>query len=125
VHEDEHWHVDHAISPPFAPGWLIVKPKRHVESVGELTADEAQRLGPLLQRVCAAVERALGAERVYVCSFGEEVRHVHFHVVPRTAEMPPNGPLLLPELFSEERPWGCSDEKAAEAVAAVKAALAG
>ncbi len=59
----------------------------------------------MLRRVCAAVERALGAERVYVCSFGEDVRHVHFHVVPRTAEMPPNGPLLLPELFSDERPW--------------------
>jgi diadenosine tetraphosphate (Ap4A) HIT family hydrolase len=125
VHEDEYWHVDHAISPPFSKGWLIVKPKRHVESVGDLSAEEAASLGPLLKRVCAAVERALGAERVYVCSFGEEVRHVHFHVVPRTQEMPPNGPLLLPELFSDDRPWGCSEEEAAEAVAAVRAALAG
>jgi diadenosine tetraphosphate (Ap4A) HIT family hydrolase len=123
--DDGSWHVDHAIEPPFARGWLIVKPHRHVESLGELKAAEAIALGPLLRRLTGAVEQALGAERVYVCTFGETVRHVHFHVVPRTAEMPPHGPMLLPELFADGRPWGCSAEEAADAAARVRAALKG
>lgn len=123
--DDGYWHVDHAIEPPFARGWLIVKPHRHVESLGELSPAEAVALGPLLRRLTRAVERALNAERVYVCTFGEMVRHVHLHVVPRTAEMPPEGPMLLPELFADERPWGCSSDDAAQAAARVRAALAG
>lgn len=122
--DDGTWHADHAIEPPFARGWLVVKPHRHVESVAELNAAESVTLGPLLRRLAGALEHALGAERVYVCSFGETVRHVHFHLVPRTPEMPPDGPLLMPGLFADERPWGCSGEEAAEAADAIRAALA-
>jgi len=121
--DDGSWHVDHAIDPPFARGWLIVKPHRHVESLGELKAAEAVALGPLLRRLTGAMERALGAERVYVCSFGEKVRHVHFHLIPRTPEMPPDGPLLMPDFFAEERRWGCSAEEAAAAADEVRRAL--
>jgi diadenosine tetraphosphate (Ap4A) HIT family hydrolase len=103
---------------------LIVKPHRHVESVAELKAAEAVALGPLLRRLVGAVERALGADRVYVCSFGETVRHVHFHVVPRTPEMPPDGPLLLPRLFADDRPWGCSAADAAAAASLIRDELA-
>ena len=67
IFDDGSWHVDHAIEPPFARGWLIVKPHRHVESIADLSADECVVLGPLLRRLAGALERALGAERVYVC----------------------------------------------------------
>jgi diadenosine tetraphosphate (Ap4A) HIT family hydrolase len=122
--DDGYWHVDHAIDPPFARGWLIVKPHRHVESLGELRPAEAIALGPLLRRLGGAMERAFGAERVYVCLFGETVRHVHFHLIPRTPEMPPDGPLLMPDFFGEEQRWGCSAEEAAAAAEEVRKALA-
>ena len=123
--DDGSWHVDHAIEPPFARGWLIVKPHRHVESVADLSAGESVALGPLLRRLAGAMEQAFGAERVYVCLFGETVRHVHFHLIPRTPDMPPEGPLLMPEFFADDRRWGCSAEEAAAAAEEVRKALAG
>lgn len=83
IYEDELWIVDHSLSPVVLKGWLIVKPKRHVEHLSELTAEEAARFGPLAQMTCLALTRALGPERVYLCSFGEWVHHVHVYVVPR------------------------------------------
>ena len=124
IFDDGFWHVDHAVEPPFARGWLILKPHRHVESVAELSAAECVALGPLLRRLAGALERALAAERVYVCLFGETVRHVHFHLVPRTRELPAEGPMLLPELFGDERRWGCSADEAAAAADEIRRALA-
>ena len=37
IYENEGWVVDHSISPVALKGWLIVKPRRHVENFSELT----------------------------------------------------------------------------------------
>ncbi len=42
----------------------------------------------MLRASVAAVEDAVRPERVYVAAFGERVRHVHFYVLPRTADLP-------------------------------------
>jgi diadenosine tetraphosphate (Ap4A) HIT family hydrolase len=120
--DDGLWVVDHSTSPVLLPGFLIVKPKRHVESIGELTVDEASSLGPLLTRAVAAVSGALGAERVYVTSFGEVFRHVHWYIVPRYAGMPATGPEVIRMMF-EERPWLASDGEGAAAAGKVRAWL--
>jgi diadenosine tetraphosphate (Ap4A) HIT family hydrolase len=120
--DDGLWIVDHSTSPVLLPGFLIVKPKRHVESIADLTADEAAALGPLLRRVLAAVNGALGAERVYVTSFGEAVRHVHWYIVPRYAGMPAKGPEVIRMMF-EERPWLASYAEGAAAAEKVRRAL--
>ena len=41
IYEDDLWRVEHALSPALLRGWLIVKPRRHVEHLAELTRDEA------------------------------------------------------------------------------------
>jgi diadenosine tetraphosphate (Ap4A) HIT family hydrolase len=122
IYEDEGWVVDHSISPVALRGWLIVKPRRHVENFGELTDEEAVRFGPISRSAAAAVQKGLGAERVYVCSFGEEWRHVHVHVVPRYPGMEPMSWELLGEMWSGASKWGCSDEEAAGAADAVREA---
>jgi diadenosine tetraphosphate (Ap4A) HIT family hydrolase len=122
IYEDEHWVVDHSISPIRLRGWLIAKPKRHVESLGDLTDAEAATFGPVARAAAAAVEAALGPERVYVCSFGEEWRHVHVHVVPRYAEVDAISWQLLERMWSEQSPWACSDEEAASAAELVRRA---
>ena len=61
---------------------------RHAESLAELTDEEAAELGPLLQRVVDELERTEQPARVHVGSYGEEVRHVHFHVTPRPSRYP-------------------------------------
>ena len=122
IYEDQHWVVDHSISPVRLKGWLIMKPKRHVEDFADLSPEESARLGPLSRSAAAAVRDALGTMRVYVCSFGEEWRHVHVHVVPRYPGMEPVSWELLGRMWSEASPWACSDEEAVAAVEAIRRA---
>jgi ATP adenylyltransferase len=119
--ETEHWRVDHTIGP-LGVGTLIVKPRRHVVHVGELTDAESAELGPLLQRTSAVVGELTAAEQVYVCLWSHmnaEPVHIHFVVQPATrAAMDAHdayGPRLQLALFDEGRP---RDAAAAEAFAA-------
>jgi diadenosine tetraphosphate (Ap4A) HIT family hydrolase len=86
--DDGLWFVSHHTGPYTDPGELIVKTRRHCESLSELTADEARTLGPLLQACVSALTHTVISERIYAVSFNERVRHVHFLLLPRTAAMP-------------------------------------
>lgn len=88
VFQDAWWQVAHHTGPWTDPGELIVKARRHVESVAELTDAESAVLGPILRAAVAAVQRVVRPERVYVASYGERVRHVHFFLLPRTSSLP-------------------------------------
>lgn len=86
--DDGLWFVSHHTGPYTDPGELIVKTRRHCESLSELTQSEAAALGPLLRAAVTALERVVDAERIYAVSFNERIRHVHFLLLPRTARMP-------------------------------------
>ena len=88
VLDDGLWFVSHHTGPYTDPGELIVKTRRHCESLAELTVQEAAVLGPLLNSAVGALERVVVAERIYAVSFNERIRHVHFLLLPRTAAMP-------------------------------------
>lgn len=103
--ETDHWIVDHTVGS-LGVGTLIVKPRRHVVGVGDLYAREAAELGPLLQRVAAAVAEVASPSQVYVCLWSHqdrEPRHVHFVVQPvsheLTDEHDAHGPHLQLALF--------------------------
>ncbi len=86
IHGTAHWVVEHCIGP-LGVGTLIVKPRRHVTSLGELDADEAAEMGPLLQRAAAVVDALVQPEQVYVGLWSHAGRrrgHVHFVVQPAT-----------------------------------------
>jgi diadenosine tetraphosphate (Ap4A) HIT family hydrolase len=88
IHETEYWIVEHCVGP-LGVGTLLVKPRRHVVSVGELREAEAAELGPLLARTAAVVEGLVEPEQVYVglWSHAGRVRvHIHFVVQPATSE---------------------------------------
>lgn len=123
IHQTEHWSVDHAV-PRWLRGWLIVKPKRHVEHLAELAPEEAGELGPLVQATSAAVARLLEPERVYLLSLGEEVHHIHLHVIPRYRELPPAVLPLLSAAWGERSPWQCSEAEAAATAGALRDLLA-
>jgi ATP adenylyltransferase len=89
IHATERWRVEHCIGP-LGVGTLLVKPKRHVLHVAELTADEAQELGPLLQRTAAVVSSLCSPEQVYVTlwSHADAVPgHIHWVVQPVTRQL--------------------------------------
>jgi diadenosine tetraphosphate (Ap4A) HIT family hydrolase len=86
--DDGLWFVSHHTGPFTDPGELIVKTRRHCESLAELTPAEADALGPVLHTAVQALERVVVAERIYAVSFNERLRHVHFLLLPRTGDMP-------------------------------------
>lgn len=89
IYENEHWRVAHAFNTSL-PGWLVVISMRHVASFAELSDAEALSFGPLLHRVSKTLKEVMGAVKTYTVLFAEhpEHPHVHFHVVPRAADMP-------------------------------------
>ena len=88
IFDDGLWFVSHHTGPYTDPGELIVRTRRHCESLSELTVAEAAALGPLLRACVAAIAHVVVSERIYAVSFNERVRHVHFLLLPRTAAMP-------------------------------------
>ncbi len=95
---DEHWRVAHAVRSAL-PGWLVLLPRRHVTSVAALTDAEAAALGGWQVRLSRALTVVTGCERTYVAQFAEQpgFEHVHFHVLPRPADLPAE--LLGPRVF--------------------------
>lgn len=88
IAETDGWLVDHCLGP-LGVGTLIVKPKRHVLHVADLTSSEAAELGPLLHRIAAVVTALTEPDQVYVCLWshaGGEPGHIHFVVQPVTRE---------------------------------------
>jgi hemoglobin len=120
--ESSRWRVEHCVGP-LGVGTLLVKPLRHVESVGLLSSDEAEELGPLLTRVSDVVSRLCRPEQVYVCLWshaGRQAGHVHFVVQPATSSTisehgDVHGPTLQMEMFRRDV---APDADAVEALAA-------
>lgn len=127
VYEDDYWHVGSVLGPVCWRGFLIVKLKRHCEHLAELTPEEASGLGPVLRTTCAALSKVLKPAKVYVCSFGDGVKHVHFWVLPRMPDMRPgmhwvffclDARMLLTRLGIKR--WVISDEEVASIVAELR-----
>ncbi|MFE0580960.1 MULTISPECIES: HIT family protein [unclassified Streptomyces] len=90
VAHDRQWRVAHAFNTAL-PGWLVLLPRRHVLTVHDLTAAEASSLGVWQVRLSRALRSVTGCAKTYVVQFAEAegFAHVHFHIVPRTADLPP------------------------------------
>lgn len=86
---DRHWRVAHATGSSL-PGWLVLLPRRHVTAVAALTDAEAAGLGAWQVRLSRALHEVTGCVKTYVAQFAElpGFQHVHFHVVPRAADLP-------------------------------------
>jgi diadenosine tetraphosphate (Ap4A) HIT family hydrolase len=89
VASDQYWRVAHAFGTAL-PGWLVLLPRRHVTAVHDLTDAEAAALGTWQVRLSRALRDVTGCDKTYVVQFAEAegFAHVHFHIVPRTAELP-------------------------------------
>jgi diadenosine tetraphosphate (Ap4A) HIT family hydrolase len=88
VHLGLRWRAAHAFGTSL-PGWLVVIPRRHVLALDELTAEESADLGPLLSDLTAALREVVHCEKTYVALFAEAegFAHLHFHVIPRSADL--------------------------------------
>lgn len=100
VHEDEHTLAFMDIRP-FTPGHLLVVPKTHASGLADLAPEDGRRVFAVGQRVATALRdgsvgrpggpqdgpRADGVNFFLAdgVAAGQEVFHVHLHVIPRVA----------------------------------------
>jgi len=90
VYEDEHVLAFLDVGP-LSEGHTLVIPKEPATTLDELSDDSAAAVGRALPRVCRAVTRATGATSYNVLQnngvdAGQNVMHVHFHVIPHYPE---------------------------------------
>jgi diadenosine tetraphosphate (Ap4A) HIT family hydrolase len=83
IWESDHWRVEHCVGP-LGVGTLLVKPVRHVQRVADLTAAEANEMGPVLHRASQVVGILTNASQLYVCLWSHGPAHIHFVVQPET-----------------------------------------
>jgi histidine triad (HIT) family protein len=71
---------------PILPGHILVVPRTHYETLGDLPPDQVGPLFADVQRLALAVERGLHADGSFVAvniRISQSVAHLHVHVVPR------------------------------------------
>ncbi|WP_166507519.1 HIT domain-containing protein [Nostoc sp. 106C] len=93
--EDDYWIVEHSLVPVLLSGYLIIKLKRHCENLADLTPQEAIALSPIIRKTCLALSRVMKPAKIHVCSWGEQIQPIHFHVIPRAWDMPVGNLQLL------------------------------
>jgi len=83
------WDVAHCYETAL-PGWLVLVARRHIPSLDELTDPEAVEMGRLIHKISSALKEVTSSVKTYVLQFAEsrEHQHVHFHIIPRRADLP-------------------------------------
>ena len=87
VYEDDHVFAFLDIGP-LARGHTLVVPRESVATLDQLGDEAAAAIGRALPRICRAIAQVTGAEAYNVlqnngAAAGQEVPHVHFHIIPR------------------------------------------
>ena len=67
---------------PLVEGHTLVIPKKEVDYIFDMPADELAALHVFAQRVAKAVQAAVPCKRIGVAVIGLEVPHAHIHLIP-------------------------------------------
>jgi histidine triad (HIT) family protein len=67
---------------PLVPGHVLVIPKKEVDYIFDLNAEEYQNLWLFAQQVAKGLKQAIPCKRVGIAVIGLEVPHAHIHLVP-------------------------------------------
>jgi histidine triad (HIT) family protein len=104
---------------PLFPGHVLVIPREHYATLGDLPAELLAPLFGAVQRVAAALPKALAADGTFVAEnnvVSQSVPHLHVHVVPRRFKDGLHG-------FFWPRHRYASDDEMEEVAAQIRAAL--
>jgi diadenosine tetraphosphate (Ap4A) HIT family hydrolase len=72
-------------------GWALIAPRKHREQVtGDFTLHEYLTLHNTTFLVSEAIRQEVGAERMYIASFGsnQAISHVHWLIIPLPSDTP-------------------------------------
>lgn len=78
---------------PRSDGHVLVIPKAPVRNIFDIPPDELAAMQPLVKRVAGAARTGMGADGVTILmanekAGGQEVFHLHIHVLPRWTDVP-------------------------------------
>lgn len=73
---------------PLAAGHALVVPKAHFQKVQDMNASDAQAVFDLVHKIAGKIESAAGTTASTIAihngkEAGQEVQHVHVHIIPR------------------------------------------
>jgi len=71
---------------PLAEGHTLVIPRREVDYIFDLTAEEYASLMAFAREVAGKIQRAVPCKRIGVAVIGLEVPHAHIHLIPINSE---------------------------------------
>lgn len=83
---DEPGHLAFLDIRPLFPGHVLLVPRTHLETLGDVPEEAVAPLFLAAQRLSRAVQSALGAEGTFVAMnnrVSQSVPHLHVHIVPR------------------------------------------
>lgn len=69
-------------------GHLLVEPRRHTGGLADLTDAEASRVGVASAHLSRGLMSVLPVDHVYAAIVGDEIPHLHVHLLPRYAGTP-------------------------------------
>jgi len=105
---------------PLFPGHVLLVPRGHHETLTDLPLELVAPLFERVQRMAAAVQRAMGAAGTFVAmnnTVSQTVPHLHVHIVPRNKRDGLKG-------FFWPRTKYRDDAHATDVAASIRAALA-
>lgn len=95
IYENNFWMVVMRAKPVLIAGSAFIILKRHCEDFNDLTSAELHTMSETMQLLSRAYEDVLQPEKVHFGLYGEGVKHIHIHVLPRTSNLPAgNIPLM-------------------------------
>ena len=102
-------------------GWTVVVLKRHVTELYDLERDERAALMDAVSEVARAVAAAYSAVKMNYALLGNQLPHIHWHLIPRAADDPiPREPVWT----HRHEPRSLSPEEQRRRIDTIRARLA-
>jgi diadenosine tetraphosphate (Ap4A) HIT family hydrolase len=86
----------------FREGHCTVIVKRHIDSISKIERKEYSSIFDLITKVSKALEKIYDCEKTYLLSIGDQVGHLHFHLIPKHKNLCSMGKYCFRELFKAE-----------------------
>ncbi len=80
------WYLREAPIEKNCKGYVYVECKRHVESYINLSQEEWKEFSQAIEYGMKWIAENYSPQKIYIVSIGEQVPHLHVHLVPRYLE---------------------------------------